>query len=128
MIHDDAWFAKTPELDAMISLLRPGGPRTMANWFLLIDTISGEPRNDWAAFAGPSWRDDVLEYARLLANRADLSVVWVTKPRSASQPRSGRNSATSENRANRHSTTKPCVPVWASEHILPNRTTSQEPL
>ena len=42
MIHDDAWFAKTPEhLDAMISLLRPGGPMTMANWFLLIDTISG---------------------------------------------------------------------------------------
>jgi predicted O-methyltransferase YrrM len=81
MIHDDAWFAKTPEhLDAMISLLRPGGLLTMANWFLLIDTISGEPRNDWAAFAGPSWRDDVLEYARLLANRADLSVVWVTRP------------------------------------------------
>ncbi len=81
MIHDDAWFAKTPEhLDAMISLLRPGGLLTMVNWFLLVDTISGEQRNDWASFGGPSWRDDVVEYADLLANRSDLSVVWVTRP------------------------------------------------
>jgi hypothetical protein len=78
---DDAWFAKTPEhFDAMIALLRPGGLLTMANWFRLVDAISGEPRNEWASFAGPSWRDDVLEYALLMANRSDLSVVWVTRP------------------------------------------------
>ena len=40
MIHDDAWFAKTPDhLDAMLALLRPGGLLTMANWFLLVDAI-----------------------------------------------------------------------------------------
>jgi predicted O-methyltransferase YrrM len=81
MIHDDAWFAKTPDhLDAMIALLRPGGLLTMANWFLLVDALSGQTRTDWASFAGPDWADDTLEYARLLANRADLSMVWVTRP------------------------------------------------
>ncbi|NND73383.1 MAG: methyltransferase domain-containing protein [Ilumatobacter sp.] len=81
MIHDDAWFAKTPDhLDAMIALLRPGGLLTMANWFLLVDALTGEPRNDWNAFAGPCWADDTLEYARLLAGRTDLSVVWVENP------------------------------------------------
>ena len=35
-------------------------------------------------------------------------------PRSASHPRSGGNSATSDDRANRHSTRKADVPVWAS--------------
>jgi predicted O-methyltransferase YrrM len=81
LIHDDAWFAKTPDhLDAMIALLRPGGLLTMANWFLLVDAISGEPRNDWASFAGATWATDTLDYARLLAARPDLSVVWITTP------------------------------------------------
>lgn len=81
MIHDDAWFAKTPDhLDAMLGLLRPGGLLTMANWFLLVDAITGEPRNDWGSFAGPDWAKDTVEYAGLLAARPDLQVTWVTAP------------------------------------------------
>ena len=81
MIHDDAWFAKAPDhLEIVIALLRPGGLLTMVNWFLLVDALTGEPRNDWASFAGPGWVEDTLEYARLLARRTDLSVVWVTTP------------------------------------------------
>lgn len=81
MIHDDAWFAKTPDhLEAMLELLRPGGLLTMANWFLLVDAITGTPRNDWNSFAGPHWADDTLEYAHLLASRRDLQVTWVTTP------------------------------------------------
>lgn len=81
MIHDDAWFAKTPDhLDAMLALLRPGGLLTMANWFLLVDAITGEPRNDWQSFAGLDWAKDTFEYAHLLAARPDLHVTWVTTP------------------------------------------------
>lgn len=81
MIHDDAWFAKTPDhLEAMLALLRPGGLLTMANWFLLVDAITGAPRNDWSSFAGPDWEDDTLEHAHLLAGRRDLQVTWVTNP------------------------------------------------
>jgi predicted O-methyltransferase YrrM len=47
MIHDDAWFAKAPDhLDVALGLLRPGGLLTMVNWFLLVDALTGEPRND----------------------------------------------------------------------------------
>ena len=81
MIHDDAWFAKTPDhLEAMLTLLRPGGLLTMANWFLLVDAITGTLRNDWNSFAGPHWADDTFEYAHLLASRSDLHVTWVTAP------------------------------------------------
>jgi predicted O-methyltransferase YrrM len=81
MIHDDAWFAKTPDhLEAVLALLRPGGLLTMANWFLLVDAITGDPRNDWESFAGPTWAEDTVEYARLLASRRDLHVTWVTTP------------------------------------------------
>ncbi len=81
MIHDDAWFAARPEhLDAMVALLRPGGLLTMVNWFLLVDAITGEPRNDWASFAGPSWASSTEAYADELANRADLSVTWLQEP------------------------------------------------
>ena len=81
MVHDDAWFAKTPDhFEAVLGLLRPGGLLTMANWFLLFDAITGEPRNDWASFAGPNWAEDTVEYARLLASRQDLHVTWVTTP------------------------------------------------
>ena len=81
MIHDDAWFAKTPDhLEAMLALLRPGGLLTMANWFLLIDAITGETRNDWESFAWPTWAKDTFEYAHLLASRTDLHVTWVTSP------------------------------------------------
>lgn len=81
MIHDDAWFAKTPDhLEAVLELLRPGGLLTMANWFLLVDAITGTPRDDWNSFAGPHWADDTLEYVHLLASRRDLQVTWVTTP------------------------------------------------
>jgi predicted O-methyltransferase YrrM len=81
MIHDDAWFTKTPDhLEGMLALLRPGGLLTMANWFLLVDAITGEPRNDWESFAGPTWATDTFEYASLLASRPDLHVTWVTTP------------------------------------------------
>jgi hypothetical protein len=61
-------------------LLRPGGVLTMANWFLLVDAMTGQPRNDWSAFAGDGWAQDSLEYAQLLAARRDLRVNWIITP------------------------------------------------
>ena len=81
LIHDDAWFASAPEhLDRAIDLLRPGGLYTMVNWFLLIDALTGQPRNDWSRFAGDDWADTTMEYAEQLAARTDLAVTWVTVP------------------------------------------------
>jgi nitroimidazol reductase NimA-like FMN-containing flavoprotein (pyridoxamine 5'-phosphate oxidase superfamily) len=80
-IHDDAWFAAAPShLDAMVALLRPGGLLTMPNWFLLVDALTGEPRDDWERFAGPAWADDAVTYAELLAARGDLAVSWIIRP------------------------------------------------
>ena len=67
-------------IDAMLELLRPGGLLTMPNWFLLIDALTGEPRNDWERWAGPTWADDALAYADLLSARQDLAVSWVIQP------------------------------------------------
>jgi predicted O-methyltransferase YrrM/nitroimidazol reductase NimA-like FMN-containing flavoprotein (pyridoxamine 5'-phosphate oxidase superfamily) len=80
-IHDDAWFAAAPShLDTMVTLLAPGGLLTMPNWFLLIDALTGQPRNDWERFAGPSWADDAVAYAELLSARDDLAVSWIIRP------------------------------------------------
>lgn len=80
-IHDDAWFASAPpHLETMLGLLRPGGLLTMPNWFLLVDALTGEPRNDWARLAGPSWADETLAYAGHLAARQDLVVSWTIRP------------------------------------------------
>jgi predicted O-methyltransferase YrrM len=80
-IHDDAWFATRPaHLETMLDLLRPGGLLTMPNWFLLIDALGGEPRNDWESWAGPGWAEDVLQYADELAHRPDLFVSWTIRP------------------------------------------------
>jgi predicted O-methyltransferase YrrM len=81
LIHDDAWFAGVPEhLESMLDLLELGGVLTMANWFLLVDALTGEPRNDWESLAGPEWAARTLEYAQQLAARTDLSVNWITMP------------------------------------------------
>jgi predicted O-methyltransferase YrrM len=81
VIHDDAWFARQPDhLETMLALLRSGGLLTMVNWFLLVDAITGQPRNDWESFAGPTWAEETFAYARHLAGRTDLSVTWVTTP------------------------------------------------
>ena len=81
VVHDDAWFAQRPDhLETMLGLLRPGGLLTMVNWFLLVDTITGQPRNDWGSFAGPKWAEETLSYANHLAARSDISVTWVTTP------------------------------------------------
>ena len=80
-IHDDAWFAAAPShLETMVALLRPGGLLTMPNWFLLVDALTGEPRNDWERFAGPSWAEDAVAYADLLSARDDLAVSWIIGP------------------------------------------------
>ncbi len=80
-IHDDAWFASAPpHLERMLGLLRPGGVLTMPNWFLLVDALRGEARNDWATFAGARWADDVMEYAEKLAGRRDVVVSWTIRP------------------------------------------------
>jgi predicted O-methyltransferase YrrM len=80
-IHDDAWFASAPpHLETMLGLLRPGGLLTMPNWFLLVDALTGAPRNDWEKFAGPTWADDALDYAKRLAARRDLAVSWTIRP------------------------------------------------
>ena len=81
MIHDDAWFAAKPaHLETMIDLLRPGGLLTMVNWFLLVDAITGSPRNDWASFAGDDWTETTTQYAHELASRPDLDVTWLENP------------------------------------------------
>lgn len=81
VIHDDSWFARRPDhFETMIRLLRPGGLLTMVNWFLIVDAITGQPRNDWESFAGPTWAEETFDYARHLAGRSDLSVTWVTTP------------------------------------------------
>jgi predicted O-methyltransferase YrrM len=81
LVHDDAWFARAPaHLETMIRLLRPGGVLTTANWFLLVDALTGQPRNDWGAFAGPTWAEDTISYARALAEREDLTMTWITNP------------------------------------------------
>ena len=80
-VHDDAWFAAAPtHLEAMLELLRAGGLLTMPNWFLLIDALGGQQRNDWERFAGPTWAADALAYAELLSARNDLAVSWVIQP------------------------------------------------
>jgi predicted O-methyltransferase YrrM len=80
-IHDDAWFAKAPSyLEAMLSRLPPGGVLTMANWFLLIDALSGDDQRDWGEYGGPSWREDTLTYAQRLAAHPQLEVWWVVDP------------------------------------------------
>lgn len=81
LIHDDAWFAGAPDhLELMLDLLEPGGVLTMANWFLLVDALTGEPTNNWESFAGPDWAARTLEYAEQLTARTDLSINWITKP------------------------------------------------
>lgn len=86
-IHDDAWFAATPShLETMLALLRPGGLLTMPNWFLLVDALSGRPRNDWEQFAGPAWADDCRAYAEQLAARRHQRLVdRPAAPRSRNQ-------------------------------------------
>jgi hypothetical protein len=64
----------------MIGVLRPGGLLTMPNWFLLVDALSGSPRNAWEDFAGPTWAADAIEYAEELAARPDLAVSWTIRP------------------------------------------------
>lgn len=81
LIHDDAWFAnEPPHLQAMIDRLRPGGVITMANWFLLEDAITGQPRNDWSAFAGDDWATTTRSYAARLAQHPALSITWTIAP------------------------------------------------
>ncbi len=81
MIHDDAWFAARPaHLDAMVGLIRPGGLLTMVNWFLLVDAITGSPRNDWESFAGEGWAAATTQYADDLAARSDLDITWLQNP------------------------------------------------
>ncbi len=81
LIHDDAWFADRPDhLDAAIELLRPGGTFTMANWFLLFDTLTQSQQEKWEHFAGSGWQQRTLDYAEHLASRPDVAVQWITSP------------------------------------------------
>lgn len=82
LIHDDAWFAGQPEhLEAVIGLLRPGGTLTMANWFLLVDTLKNlSQAKDWEPFAGPDWHRRARECADRLASRDDIKTVWLASP------------------------------------------------
>lgn len=80
-VHDDAWFASAPShLDLMLGVLRTGGVLTMPNWFLLVDAITGNPRNGWERYAGSTWAEDSKRYAEQLVSRSDLSVNWITDP------------------------------------------------
>jgi predicted O-methyltransferase YrrM len=80
-IHDDGWFGERPAYyDRMIELLRPGGLLILANCFLLEDAITGQPRNDWATFAGPHWAENVQAYARELASDPRLHTSFIMRP------------------------------------------------
>lgn len=77
-VYDDGWFAKEPAyLESMVDAMRPGALVVMANWFLLEDAITGEPRQDWSVFAGPVWADDVKAYARTLSAHPRLEVAFL---------------------------------------------------
>ena len=52
----------------------------MVNWFLLVDALTGAPRNDWASFAGEDWADKTTRYAHTLAERTDLQITWLQSP------------------------------------------------
>ena len=52
----------------------------MPNWFLLEDAVTGDPRNDWAAFAGPDWGAATRRYAARLLADAALHVTFVVSP------------------------------------------------
>ncbi|MBW3589980.1 MAG: methyltransferase domain-containing protein [Actinobacteria bacterium] len=81
LIHDDAWFAwEPPYLERVVQLLSPGGVLTIPNWFLLEDAIVGEPRKDWAEFAGPKWAEGVIAYARRLGTHPHFYVTWSIEP------------------------------------------------
>jgi hypothetical protein len=36
-------------------------PNWFLHWFLLAETITGEPQNDWEVFAGSIWATDTYE-------------------------------------------------------------------
>jgi predicted O-methyltransferase YrrM len=80
-IHDDGWFAEQPAYyERMIELLRPGGLLILANCFLLEDAITGEPRMDWAQFAGTDWAENMHAYAKTLALDERLHVSFLFRP------------------------------------------------
>jgi hypothetical protein len=64
----------------MVELLRPGGLLLLANFFLLEDAISGEPREDWSRFAGPDWAKNVRAYAEMLAADKRLHFSFIFRP------------------------------------------------
>jgi len=81
VIHDDGWFGEQPAyFERMVELLRPGGLLLLANFFLLEDAISGEPRQDWSRFAGPEWEAGVRAYAELLAADKRLHFSFIFRP------------------------------------------------
>ena len=80
-IHDDGWFGERPAyFERMIELLRPGGLLILANCFLLEDAITGEPRDDWAKWAGPSWAENVKDFARSLVSDPRLHTSFIFRP------------------------------------------------
>ena len=80
-IHDDGWFGEQPAYyDRMVELLRPGGLLMLANCFLLEDAITGQPRNDWAQFAGPAWAENVKAYAARLTSDPRLHTSFIMRP------------------------------------------------
>jgi len=80
-VHDDGWFAvRPPHFRRVLELLRAGGVLAMSNWFLLVQSMAGEPNMDWSEFAGPDWRESVQTFARELASERGLEVAWMMDP------------------------------------------------
>jgi hypothetical protein len=64
----------------MVELLRPAGLLILANCFLLEDALSGNPRMDWAEFAGSQWAENVHLYAQALTSDARLHASFIFRP------------------------------------------------
>jgi predicted O-methyltransferase YrrM len=81
LVHDDGWFGHQPAYyERVVELLRPGGLWILSNWFLLDQAITGQTTMDWAQFAGASWADDVMAYARTLTSDPRLHVSYIMQP------------------------------------------------
>jgi hypothetical protein len=52
----------------------------MSNWFLLEHAVTGESPVDWSQFAGPTWAEEVQQYARRLAADVRYDVSFIREP------------------------------------------------
>jgi predicted O-methyltransferase YrrM len=79
---DDAWFIhRPPWLDSVVARLAPGGILVQTNWFALdVAVRGGDAPTDWPALYGAGWPRAIMDYARELSARRDISATWIASP------------------------------------------------